>query len=65
MVADQSLEALSTFGESFRLNVETIKEKMELQKQKEARKQNELSIKKTNLYGSILNIGIFIKHLKP
>ncbi|XP_057523939.1 uncharacterized protein LOC130803757 [Amaranthus tricolor] len=39
MVVDQSIQALSAFGESLRLNSE-IMEKTELQKQKEARKKN-------------------------
>ena len=34
MVADQSIPALSAFGESLRLNLEIMKEKTELQKQK-------------------------------
>ena len=44
MVADQSIQALSTFGESLRLNSEIMKEKTELQKQKEARKQKQLQM---------------------
>ncbi|XP_057526347.1 uncharacterized protein LOC130805584 [Amaranthus tricolor] len=44
MVVDQSIQALSTFGESFLLNSEIMKEKTELQKQKEARKQKQLQM---------------------
>ena len=44
MVADQLIQALSAFGESLRLNSEIIKEKTELQKQKEARKQKQLQL---------------------
>ena len=44
MVADQSIQALSAFGESLRLNSKIMKEKTELQKQKEARKQKQLQM---------------------
>ncbi|XP_057540664.1 uncharacterized protein LOC130818508 [Amaranthus tricolor] len=44
MVADQSIQALSAFGESLQLNSEIMKEKTKLQKQKEARKQKQLQM---------------------
>ena len=44
MVANQSIQPLSTFGESLRLNSYLMKEKTELQKQKEAQKQKQLQM---------------------
>ena len=44
MVADQSIQALTAFGESLRLNSKIMKEKTKLQKQKEARKQKQLQL---------------------
>ena len=46
MIAHQSIQALSAFGESLRLNLEIMKEKTELQKQKETRKQKQLQMEK-------------------
>ena len=42
----QIIQALSIFGESLRFNSEIMKEKIELQKQKEARKQKQLQMEK-------------------
>ena len=44
MVIDQSIQTLSAFGENPRLNSEIMKEKTEVQKQKEAWKQKQLKI---------------------
>ncbi|XP_057533051.1 uncharacterized protein LOC130810949 [Amaranthus tricolor] len=53
MVADQSIQALSAFGEILRLNSEIMKEKTELQKQKEARKQKQIQMEEYQMNWNI------------
>ena len=53
MVAYQSIQALSAFGESLRLNLEIMKEKTELQKQKEARKREQLQMEEYRMIWDI------------
>ncbi|XP_057529937.1 uncharacterized protein LOC130808483 [Amaranthus tricolor] len=65
MVANQSIQALSAFGESLRLNSEIMKGKTELQKQKEARKQKQLQMEEYRMNWDIYQTLSKKENLQP